>query len=561
MEDQYSSGSNRGSSYRGSNYRGNNYRPRSNTNDGTRPRPTYENGVSSNYRGSRPRPRPRPNTDDNDGYQSRPSNRYDNDTGSGSYQARPRTNDYRPRPRYSSNDNYQPRSTSRYSNANDNYQAPPRDNYQPRTENYQPRPRTDNYQPRPRYNNQNRYDNNRGGYQNQNIQELTQTFANIVTHRYRQDINCLDLSGIAQEPLIKSKQIDLFDAQSKAMPALIKYLADTIPKLETLNLSQNAITNTACLYTLETLPNLVNLSLQGTGIRFYTDLDHMNAPKLKNLLLKDTPLHNSEMTKGGSYYQDEILKRFPSLKILDDVQIKGIEFDVPANVFPVTILPSFVEPQHKDQVYDFIGKYFNTIDTNRNVLQQIYTSDAYFSIQLNKPKNALMNDYAQYSQISRNLKFNKDSSKRFNAIFYGNEIGPALMMIPGTIHTFLTDPTKIMFDAYYKEGIMIVVHSEFQDLSTSLIIGFDRLFLLTDDFKIKSDMLTIRDNFILPLTKPLDLTSEQYELVLQFIKDTGMNFEFALMCLKEHMFIIDKAKETFIKVKNSGQLPPDAFSI
>ena len=533
--------------YRGRNFDAN-YRSRSRTNDDYRPRGTN----SRRY-----------NQDDSTSYRPRyQSNRGTNDSNDG-YVARPRYTNTDPRPRYTNTES-RPRSTT-YRPRNYNDTASADTGYRPRAyeSNYRPRRQTDEYQSR-----SNTYSNDRGprryqarGYNNnlQGTSDLIQTFSSIVQHRFRQDINCLDLSNISIEPLVKQKNINFFESQSNAMPALIKYVSENLPKLDSLNLSQNPITNTACLYTLDSLKNLKNLSLQGTTIRLYSDLDHMNAPMIKNLLLKDTPLYTSEKSKGGSYYQDEILKRFPSLKILDDIPIKGIEFEVPVNVFPLTILPGHII--EKEQVIDFIGKYFSTFDTNREVLQQIYTPDAYFSIQLYKPKNGVMSDYAQYKQLDRNLKFNKDSQKRFNSVFYGNEIGPALMMLPGTIHSFLSHPNKILFDSFISNGLFIIIHSEFQDLSTSLQMGFDRVFLLTPDFKIKSDMLTIREATQLPLSKPSKLNDQQYEMLLHFIKETGLNMELSLTCLEEHQFDLQRAKETFIRVKQSGQLPEGAFSI
>eukprot|EP00835_Amoeboradix_gromovi_P000536 NODE_19_length_39463_cov_0.396073.p4 type:complete len:541 gc:universal NODE_19_length_39463_cov_0.396073:11951-13573(+) len=518
----------------------------------SRTRPSNRGSTRGRYNNTDYRPRSRSN---DDGYRPRGSNynKQDNDSTSGApYRSNYKGNNYdakyrstrpsRPSsdgfsytaPRYSDDSTYRPR----YNNADTSYR--------PRYNSGDSRPRTSNYQPR-----SNRYSNDR---QPIDTPELLSTFSSIVQHRYRQDINVLNLSNIDNDPLIRNKQIKLFEVQSSAMPSLIKYLANTLPTLETIDLSSNPIKSTACLFHLDSLKHLINLSLQGTGIRFYHDLDHVSL-NLKNLMLKDTPLYVSELSKGGTYYQDEILKRFPTLKILDDVPIKGIEFDVPANLFPVTILPSCIT---SDQIYDFIGKYFATFDTNRDILQQVYEHDAYFSIQLNKPKNALMSDYSQYNNMSRNLKYNKDSQKRFNMLYYGNEIGPALMQLPGTIHSFLVDPSKILCDSL---GMMIIIHGEFQDLSTSLMIGFDRLFLLTNEFKIKSDMLTIRETSVLPLTRPVDITNEQFELVKQFIKETGMNMAFSILCLKEHMYDINRSKETFYKVKESGQLPPDAFSI
>eukprot|EP00834_Sanchytrium_tribonematis_P003139 NODE_113_length_18482_cov_1.630746.p2 type:complete len:588 gc:universal NODE_113_length_18482_cov_1.630746:10854-9091(-) len=533
---RYSSNSDRGST----NYRSNRYNNDDTSNSSYRgSRYNNEDTSNSNYRGSR--------YSNDDGFQ-RPRSRYNSGDDASRSNYRPRASRYNDETssqrgsRYSDSGSYQPRSRNTYSSDNNSTSRGSRYT----TREYEPRG-SSNY---------------RGRNQLQGTSDLIHVFQSIVAQRYRQDINCLDLNNLSQDSLVNQRQIKFFDSQSNAMPALVKYLCDHLPNLLSLNLEANpSLTNTACLHSLGNLSHLKNLSLQGSGIRFYTDLDHMDGSNIQNLILKDSPLYTSEMSKGGSYYQDEILKRFPALKELDGAPVKGIEFDVPRTDFEKVVLPNFLVD--KDKAFRFVGDYFGAFDTNRSVLQQAYTPDAFFSVQLNKPRSSPMSDYAQYSQISRNMKFTKDSQKRFNSLFYGNEIGPALMMLPGTIHSFLTDETKILFDFYPTEntGHVLVIHSDFQDLSTNLVLGFDRVFLLNNDMKIKSDMLTIRESLTLPLTKPVDLNLQQYQLVLEFIKGTGMNFGYSLLCLRECNFNFEDAKQAFLNAKQSGALPESAMSI
>lgn len=126
-------------------------------------------------------------------------------------------------------------------------------------------------------------------------------------------------------------------------------------------------------------PNLQNLSLEGNEIAEFRSLDVFanKFPQLKELVLIGNPIQQTPS------YQQEILKRFPSLQSLDFQPIGGAGVPVPAGgsvPLPVPVRSNFFDQESTSMVaQDLLSKYFPMFDSNRASLGDLYDAQSVFS--------------------------------------------------------------------------------------------------------------------------------------------------------------------------------------
>lgn len=379
----------------------------------------------------------------------------------------------------------------------------------------------------------------------------------------------------------------------------ISALAQHFPKLRNLSLAQNDIRKYQDLGAWSSKNKLANL---------------------QELILTGNPVREQEISKGREVeYRSEITKRFPSLKLLDGAPIaQGITFDVgtedalgsnaPIRVqLPAPIAPGFYENETiQSTAMDFLGNFFPVYDADRSGLAPFYAENAIFSMSMNAtaPRKKSGGAFAagawqNYQHSSRNLTRITALDARITRTSVGtNQIIEALKHLPVTSHD-LSDASLFCVDAWSfptSEGnvhVQVCVHGEFKEKAPqtkqSTKRSFDRTFILgpaangtgINGVIIKSDLLLVRswggsdawastqepvatsaaaDTIVASLDpRPPGIDDKQFESLQSLRSQTGLNTNFALMCLTQMNWDLAAALKVTHDLKAQNGLPQEAF--
>ncbi|KAK9709232.1 nuclear mRNA export, poly(A)+RNA binding protein, variant 2 [Basidiobolus ranarum] len=366
-----------------------------------------------------------------------------------------------------------------------------------------------------------------------------ETLRTFLTSRYVPEHKYLNLENMDGDPIIrraKIRGIGTAGPNSNIGPAIFKLTSEMFPDVQSVSLASNRIRNLSPLTTMSHfLPHIQNISLKDNSIHQYRDLDSLSGStklkELKELVLLGNPLRDNEVKKSGddSSYRSEITRRFPFLKVLDQIPVgPTIQFDVSEvesvatgdAVLPAPIQKGFVDSEGTNaMVTDFLTRYFNLYDNNRQTLLDIYDEDSVFSYMVNvtypprqrRTSTKNLPDWSQYISSSRNLSRVKDLTKRTASLNIGAiAIVNALAQLPSTQHP-IQDQSKFCYDTWQLPQvpsgaavIFIVIHGEFTEGTEGIERSFDRTFMIAPPtpgskahqsglpYVIRSDQLSIR---------------------------------------------------------------------
>ncbi|KAG0739052.1 hypothetical protein G6F23_009230 [Rhizopus arrhizus] len=357
---------------------------------------------------------------------------------------------------------------------------------------------------------------------------------NFLKNRWNSELKYLNLDDMASDPILKKSAIRPPGAPgSNAIvgPAMMKLAGEMFQDIVSISFARNHLKNVQQISTLaQYLPNIQNISLQDNLIKEYENLEAISGTgKLKNLrelLLTGNPLRESEIKQRNNDrgYIRNIVKRFPSLVVLDTAPIQLTEQEVASvhktgRVLPLDNQPSFFDNDVAQSVTtDFLNKYYHSFDTDRSVLSVIYDTSSVFSVASNvklraqqklkrKEKKKLMDDEEKltWTLLSRNL-MGKSKKQEGKGLQIGPDaIGTALCRLPNTMHD-LEKTKDFIVDAHQTPvGLMICLHGEFKEEESLPPYSFDRTFLLRPSapdspaaiagwpYTIMNDMLCVRD--------------------------------------------------------------------
>ncbi|KAK9458065.1 hypothetical protein V1511DRAFT_22326 [Dipodascopsis uninucleata] len=368
---------------------------------------------------------------------------------------------------------------------------------------------------------------------NRGTQDTITVLKTFLFSRFNAANKLLDLQGMYTDPFLQ--QNGLFatpTTTSKMFPALMKIAAmeQQLRDVESVNLAANQLQDVAAVTTLaQTYPNLKNLSLANNMISQWRNLDPWRHKfrELRELILVGNPIASS------NNYRSEIIRRFPSLKMLDGQVIEGLNMPDPfrsggkapntfaANIkkLPVATKQSFFETEEVQRiVMEFLGTFFNVYDSDRSQLMPVYDNLSLFSISVNtnapreqQPGHAVQN-WSAYIPLSRNLTRITATNGRVNRLAVGqSQIMELLRKIPASKHDLMS-PEKFAIDAWTRRdlrsegdtGLFVIIHGEFEEAMVNPRPGmqpmkrsFDRSLLLLPDMSngrilVVSDMLTVR---------------------------------------------------------------------
>jgi len=325
-------------------------------------------------------------------------------------------------------------------------------------------------------------------------------------------------------------------------------------QVRTISLANNNLQSTHVITTIaHYLPNLANLSLENNNLRVWKDLDSISQlsdkkdklSKLRELILIGNPIREQEYKNNRvDSYRNNIMRRFPTLEILDKEAVTKISFDAPQTPHPIGPSDSHPHPIAKDFpalmqppliagvdggiITSFFARFFPLFDTQRDMLSNVYNEFATFSFQANTsiPARAKIQGF-QYSKEmpnqrhlewspwlgagSRNLSRVAGAvDKVLKSIHVGREsVLSAMASLPKMKHDIVGAAEKFCIDSWpvtheERTTLFLSIHGQLVEEPVGGVRSFDRSFILVPapdgsrakangwDVEILSDQLVIR---------------------------------------------------------------------
>ncbi|KAI9866485.1 MAG: nuclear mRNA export, poly(A)+RNA binding protein [Trichoglossum hirsutum] len=370
--------------------------------------------------------------------------------------------------------------------------------------------------------------------------ETKQFLIGVLNRRYRVEQKLLDLSKLGtDETLIGKGFFGQDSTASKLFPALMK-IADqlfTSPREKreavfSVSLSDNELRDISTVSSLaQTFPDIKNLDLSNNNLINMRSLDgwRWRFRNLEQLVLVGNPME----TLAPSY-KDDILTWYPTLRILNGVQVRSDQelaaLAASRALTSVGKLPIPIRAAHfldEGQIGEnFVKHFFPAYDLDRtNLANSFYDLQSTFSFSVNTSAPRAPGGEAQksltwdaYIKGSRNLKKLSHLSARMARVHTGTEdIRNCWSTLPATRHPdLLSMGPKWVIECHSLPGLVdvtgqsaagvggliVIVHGEFDEIDVSTgNIGtkrsFDRTFVLgpgagIGGIRVVSDMLTLR---------------------------------------------------------------------
>ncbi|KAK9477719.1 hypothetical protein V1514DRAFT_333228 [Lipomyces japonicus] len=362
---------------------------------------------------------------------------------------------------------------------------------------------------------------------------LLETF---LSQRYNPDAALLDLTSMYSDQfLLSNGMLSAESTKSKMFPALMAIAQRNKLKIDSVSLAANNLTDVTSVTTLAaTFPHLKNLSLANNVISQWRHIDPWRHKfrDLRELILTGNPLVNV------NNYRNEIIRRFPSLKMLDGQVVENISiadtgrgrgspaqsFGIDVKKLPIHSIPGFFETSEiQSLVMPFLGQFLSVYDGDRSQLAPLYDDLSTFSISVNTSapreltkghfNNFGLQHWSQYIPLSRNLTRITSSAPRQTRLAVGPaQILQLLKKIPLSRHD-LQSPEKFSIESYTARnlradgdtGIILIVHGEFEEGGSTqqgprntkpTKRSFDRTLLLLPgpqgSILVVSDLLSVR---------------------------------------------------------------------
>lgn len=337
----------------------------------------------------------------------------------------------------------------------------------------------------------------------------------VLSRRYNVEAKLLDLSQIGTDPeLVNIGMFNSTSRESKFFPALMK-VCDGLFKSErekeeaviSISLASNALPDLQSVTTLaQTFPAIKNLDISNN---LFQDLKALQGwrwkfRKIQHIILLGNPLETKQPN-----YKEEILKWYPTLTLLNNIQVRSPE-EVKAmanNKMPLPILgPSFRDEGAISE--NFVKQFFPGYDSDRiGLANGFYDAQSTFSLSINTSAPRASEgstshspaNWDRYIKRSRNLTKVTTPTARMARMYTGTDaVRECFVTLPATRHPdLLAEPQKWCVECHTLPGIpdpagqstsgvgglMIMVHGEFSeiDISTNkstVTRSFDRSFFL-----------------------------------------------------------------------------------
>lgn len=444
--------------------------------------------------------------------------------------------------------------------------------------------------------------------------EVKDQLRGVLAARYDPGLKLLNLSALVADPTLNS--MGMFNGStdtSKIFPALMivcdepfKTRREKREAITSVTLTGNGLTNVKEVHLLaEMFPDIKNIDLSQNNLTDLSSLDDWKKKfrHMEHLILVGNPIEAQLAT-----LKDEIMKRFPRLHTLNNVQVRTPEEvaikvaadEAARNPFPV-LGPNFQDVGGVGA--NFVTQFFALYDSNRTgFLSQFYDPHSKFSLAINMtaPRSAEVSvpvqPWSEYTKHSRNLLKINHLNARMTRQYKGvQDIQAVWETLPATRHPDLhTQGDKYMIECctvsglpdltgqapHGVDGLMITIHGEFEDQAPNnaekSLRSFTRNFVLGPgapggpQIRVVSDMLSLRGWAPLPhpvtpeapqphstLTPEQQVLQQQEAIATQLTEKTGMTLEYSGMCLNETGWDLEKAFIAF--TANKAALPAEAW--
>lgn len=327
----------------------------------------------------------------------------------------------------------------------------------------------------------------------------------VLSKRYFPDTKLLDLSKLQSDPdLLAMGIFDTNNRQSKFFLAMMKVWELQFPKsserreaVMSVSLADNQLANISAVTTLsQTLPDIKNLDLSNNNLK---DMDSLLGWRWKFRDLEFLDLTGNPFSADPSF-KATMLKWYPNLKTLNNVQVRTAEEVALKKKTPIPIQPPYF--QDEGQIADnFVRAFFPGYDNDRlALLDAFYDNNSTFSLNINTsaPRASQTGtiNWDSYIKKSRNLLKITHLPARMSRAHSGvASIRAAWGSLPQTRHPDISarpaewvvechpvpglpDPTGQ--SATGVGGLIITVHGSFEENAGSAVDqrSFDRTFIL-----------------------------------------------------------------------------------
>jgi nuclear RNA export factor len=421
---------------------------------------------------------------------------------------------------------------------------------------------------------------------------LSAKFKEVITRRYREAEQLLDLSAICEDPELKAIGLTSLTSRSKFFPALMKICDDVFPAKETsvisVLLDNNSLQDVAPVTTLAfTFPAIKNLSLANNKLSSMKSIVRWQH-KFKEL--EHIVLTNNTLEQEVPDFKAQLLRWYPKLHSVDGAALPAAELEAArAKKTPPKARPGrFNDPD--GVAGQFLTNFFNGYDNDRKGLASYYYDDkSRFSMNINTkamsaPSQKMQQgEWDSYIRLSRNLVKITHAGARMKRSHEGTQaITDIFTQLPATRHPGpdeqqkwciecellpgLPDPTGQTPGGV--NGLLVTVHGEFEEVQTQKVRSFDRTFTLgpngSGGVRVVNDMLTIRayggtKAYEAATVDPAaEETAQRQLMIIEIMKRTGMNAQYSAMCLEEAGFDFEKALVAFEQAK--ANIPAEAYA-
>lgn len=229
--------------------------------------------------------------------------------------------------------------------------------------------------------------------------------------------------------------------------AIFKLCSEIYPNITTISLARNNLVNLGPVSTIPVfLPSLKNISLEGNELKWVKDLNSWlpssgksssksskKAGKstfkgLSELVLTGNPVKETFTATGNEEsYRSDVLRKFPTLTLLDGVPVTTAESDFaklpsqerksngssasgggplqgPPRNFGIGMRPGFKEPTAEDITNGFLSKYFTLFDSDRDFLGAAYAENSTFTFAVNGHSSPRARSAGYYKSMPNQLK-------------------------------------------------------------------------------------------------------------------------------------------------------------
>jgi nuclear RNA export factor len=433
----------------------------------------------------------------------------------------------------------------------------------------------------------------------------------VLSTRYDTSLKLLNLSALGQDSGLV--QMGMFDEKkriTKLFPVLMvvcdRIFTTAEQKREavvSITLANNELDTIAQVTSLaQTFPDIQNLDLSGNK---FTDLRALEGWRWRFRRLQNLKISGNPIETLTPNYQQELVKWFPALQILNDVQVRTPE-EIAAitetakkaatGVSPIPISgPDFRDVNQIGE--NFARQFFTLYDSDRaGLASTFYDTDSVHSISVNvsAPRADTQvtpaPSWSAYIKHSRNFMKITHLGPRMSRAYKGvDAIKTFWSELPLTHHPDLsTQPSKYLIDchpvpglsdptgqnAHGVDGLILMVHGEFEEKDGSGQVStrsFSRTFVLGPGQPGGPAIRVVSDIAVLRAWSPLASTSStastpapapapaptpatgapsseeqaKQEMVLQLANHTHMTHEYAVMCLEGSAWDLQKAFEAF----------------